>query len=63
MKDDLEKEKKAFTKIWAKREKQIELVVSNTASMYGDIHGIIGASLPQIKLLEIESEEDPDGLL
>jgi hypothetical protein len=58
MKDDLEKEKKAFTKIWAKREKQIELVVLNTASMYGDIHGIIGASLPQIKLLEIESEDD-----
>jgi len=63
MKDDLEKEKKAFTKSWAKREKQIELVVSNTASMYGDIHGIIGASLPQIKLLEIESEEEAAGLL
>jgi hypothetical protein len=63
MKDDLEKEKKAFTKSWAKREKQIELVVSNTASMYGDIHGIIGASLPQIKLLEIESDEETDGLL
>jgi hypothetical protein len=58
MKDDLEKEKKAFTKLWAKREKQIELVVSNTASMYGDIHGIIGASLPQIQLLEIESEDE-----
>jgi hypothetical protein len=26
--------------------------------MYGDIHGIIGKSLPEIKLLEIESEED-----
>ncbi len=63
MKDDLEKEKKAFTKIWAKREKQIELVISNTASMYGDIHGIIGASLPQIKLLEIESGDEDDIIL
>ena len=63
MKDDLEKEKKAFTKIWAKREKQIELVISNTASMYGDIHGIIGVSLPQIKLLEIESEEETDEIV
>jgi len=63
MKDDLEKEKKAFTKIWAKREKQFELVISNTASMYGDIHGIIGASLPQIKLLEIESEEETDEIV
>jgi len=26
--------------------------------MYGDIHGIIGTSLPEIKLLEIESEEE-----
>jgi len=60
MKDDLEKEKKAFTKHWAKREKQLELVITNTAGMYGDIHGIIGTSLPEIKLLEIESEDDND---
>jgi hypothetical protein len=26
--------------------------------MYGDIHGIIGAFLPQIQLLELESEEE-----
>ena len=58
MKDDLEKEKNAYTKHWAKREKQLELISANTALMYGDIHGIIGKSLPEIKLLEIESEED-----
>ena len=58
MKEDLEKEKKAFSKSWAKREKQLELVITNTAGMYGDIHGIIGTSLPEIKLLEIESEEE-----
>jgi hypothetical protein len=27
MKEDLEKEKKAFSKSWAKREKQLELVL------------------------------------
>ncbi len=58
MKDDLEKEKNAYTKHWAKREKQLELISANTALMYGDIHGIIGKSLPEIKLLEIESEEE-----
>jgi len=63
MKDGLENEKKAFAKIWAKREKQIELVNTNTASMYGDIHGIIGASLPQIKLLELESGEEDDEIV
>jgi len=60
MKEDLEKEKKAFSKSWAKREKQLELVITNTAGMYGDIHRIIGTSLPEIKLLEIESEDDND---
>lgn len=59
MRDDLEKEKRATTKQWAKREKQIERVVFSTAGMYGDMQGIIGASLPDIKLLEagIEQEE------
>ena len=60
MKEDLEKEKKTFSKSWAKREKQLELIITNTAGMYGDIHGIIGTSLPEIKLLEIESEDDND---
>ena len=58
MKEDLDKEKRSITKIWAQREKQIERVITNTAVMYGDLQGIIGASLPQIKLLELESEEE-----
>lgn len=54
MKEDLDQEKRAMTRIWAKREKQIERVITNTASMYGDMQGIVGASLPQIKMLELE---------
>ena len=57
MKEDLDQEKRAITKTWAKREKQIERVITNTAVMYGDLQGIIGASLPQIKLLELEIED------
>ncbi len=57
MKEDLDKEKRAMTSIWAKREKQIERVIMNTAGMYGDMQGIIGASLPQIKMLEIGTAE------
>ena len=63
MKDDLEKEKNAYTKHWAKREKQLELISANTALMYGDIHGIIGKSLPEIKLLEIDSENEDDDIV
>ncbi|MEP9412432.1 MAG: DUF2130 domain-containing protein [Candidatus Brocadia sp.] len=53
MKEDLDQEKRAMIKMWAKREKQIEKIVSNTIGMYGDMEGIIGASMPQIKSLEL----------
>ncbi len=55
MREDLESEKRAMTKIWAKREKQIERVVTNTVRMYGDMQGIIGAALPEIKTMELGS--------
>ncbi|MBI5641938.1 MAG: DUF2130 domain-containing protein [Deltaproteobacteria bacterium] len=57
MREDLDHEKRAMIKIWAKREKQIERVVANTLRMYGDMQGIIGASLPEIKSLELGSGE------
>ena len=60
MKEDLDKERRAMTSIWAKREKQIERVIMNTAGMYGDMQGIIGASLPQIKMLEIGTDEEDE---
>lgn len=57
MKEDLDKEKRVTMKHWAKREKQIEKVISNTVRMYGDMQGIIGASLPEIETLELEAGE------
>lgn len=55
MKADLDTEKRAMTKQWAKREKQLEQVVGTTALMYGDLQGIVGqAALPGIKVLELE---------
>lgn len=53
MKEDLDQEKRAMIKTWAKREKQIERIINNTVGMYGDMQGIIGASLPHIKSLEL----------
>jgi hypothetical protein len=58
MKDDLEKEKRAFAKIWSSREKQIDRVLINTSTLYGDIQGITGGTLPEIKSLELDSGED-----
>ena len=42
MQEDLDKEKKAITKQWAKREEQIDRVMQATVGMYGDLQGIAG---------------------
>ena len=53
MQDDLNKERKAIMKQWAKREEQIERVMLATVGMYGDLQGIAGASLQEIEGLDI----------
>lgn len=55
MKNDLDTEKRVFTKLWAKREKEIEKVILNTSSLHGELHGLIGESLPKVKSLEADS--------
>jgi len=60
MKKDLDSEKRAMESIWSKRDKQIEKVVLNIAGMRGDLEGIVGASLPSIKLLELPSVNEAD---
>lgn len=65
LKQDLETEKRSMQRIWAKREKEIERVIMNTSGMYGDVQGIIGASLQPVDVLElsIPEEEHNDTLL
>jgi hypothetical protein len=53
MHEDLAKERKAMTKLWAKREAQISGVIEATAGMYGDLQGIAGKSLAEIDGLEM----------
>jgi len=53
MMDDLHKEKRAMTRTWSKREKQIEQAFFGIAGMYGGMQGILGSSLPEIKSLEM----------
>jgi len=61
MKADLETEKRVCVKRWAQREKQIERIIDNTAGMYGDLQGLIGASMQSIPALE--AGEDAEALL
>ena len=53
--DDLESEKRSVSRLWAKREKQIERAFRNTASLCGDLGAIMGSSLPQIANLDLAS--------
>lgn len=58
MQEDLDKERKAIMKQWAKREEQIERVMGATVGMYGDLQGIAGKSLQEIAGLEFPVLED-----
>lgn len=60
LKEELEAEKRAMTKIWARRERQLERAVTNTAGMYGDMQGIIGSTLPELKSLELGSGDEEE---
>lgn len=59
MQEDLDKEKKAITKQWAKREEQIDRVMQSTVGMYGDLQGIAGKSLQEIEGLELPALDAP----
>jgi hypothetical protein len=44
---------------WAKREEQIDRVMQATVGMYGDLQGIAGKSLQEIKGLEFAALQEP----
>jgi hypothetical protein len=58
MQEDLDKEKKAIIKQWAKREEQIDRVMQATAGMYGDLQGIAGKTIQEIEGLSLPAIED-----
>ena len=55
MQQDLDKERKAIMRQWAKREEQIDRVMGATVGMYGDLQGIAGKSLQEIEGLELQA--------
>jgi len=57
MKEDLDRERKAIIKQWAKREEQITRVMQSTAGLYGDLQGIAGASIQEIEGLSLAQLE------
>lgn len=64
LKTELDKEKRAMSKIWKGREKQIEKVTSNTIDMYASIKGIAGTAIQTVQALELGAgyQEDVEGI-
>jgi hypothetical protein len=60
MQSDLERERKAIMKQWAKRDEQITRVMQATVGMYGDLQGIAGRSLQEIDGLSLDLLEGPE---
>ena len=58
MRSDLEAEKRALTKHWAKREKQLDMVLQSTSMMYGELQAIAGSALLGIEQLELPDAEE-----
>jgi hypothetical protein len=56
MRDDLDQERRAAERQWAKRTKQIDSVMFNISGMYGDLQGLV-PSLPPIARLELPQGE------
>lgn len=54
LQDQLNRERRAMESLWRERGKQIERVIANTVGMYGEMRGIVGASLPEIPALALE---------
>ena len=57
MKDEIEKEKNFFAKKWAREEKYLRNVLDNTLGMHGDLQGIMGRSIAELKGMEELPEE------
>lgn len=67
MQQDLESEKRAFQRVWKRREKQIDIVLENVAGMRGELEAVAGnrAALPDVGPLSLdqlapEEEEEDD---
>jgi len=61
MQADLLKERATMTRLWAKRELQIQAVLGATAGMYGDLQGIAGQAIQSIEALDVSRLAGPDG--
>jgi hypothetical protein len=59
MRQDLDQERRAAERQWARRARQLDAVTMNVAGMYGDLQGLVPA-LPPIGSLELPEGDEKD---
>ena len=52
MQNDLNTEQRAMERLWEKRKKQIDKILTNTIRMYSSVEGIAGNVIPSVPQLE-----------
>ena len=57
MENDLNTEKRSFSRIWNKRQKSIDRVIKNLSEVWGDFQGLLGSEIGIIDGLELDSSE------
>lgn len=60
MNNDLDYERRAMERVWKKRETQIKKMKINAARMYGELQGVMGNALPDIKTLTLPQGKGKD---
>src|SRR3989338_1489017 len=56
LQDELEKEKRFFASKWSRQEKYLRGIIDHTLGIHGDLKGILGSSLPELKGLQLSLE-------
>jgi hypothetical protein len=62
MQEDLDAEKRALTRKWAKQQRRIEVLMAELASTWGDLQGIVGKGMAELDGLNMALLEDAVGL-
>jgi hypothetical protein len=58
MREQIDRERRAFEKSWKEREIHIEKLVKGTVGVYSVLNATSGSALPKLDVMELESGED-----
>jgi hypothetical protein len=58
MQTDLDSEERSLKASWKKRRKQLERAFSGATGLYGDLQGLMGSALPEVRNLELQQGDE-----